>query len=80
MAEQITTADGIEFAVKEWQCPGCGRMQCDTVHPRLGPYLTCTCEGCWRSWSEEELDDRSRERWEDARATAEAYGKIHPQT
>lgn len=79
MAEQITTKDGTEFSVEEWQCPGCGRLQCDTLHPTLGPFISCTCDGCGKSWNNEQLDERSRGRWEDARATAEAYRALHPE-
>jgi hypothetical protein len=77
MAEQITTSDGTEFRVKAWRCPGCGHCQEDSVHPELGPYLSCTCGACGASFDDEALDPDSLTNWLEARDTAEAYGKIH---
>lgn len=79
MAEQVQTAEGTEFLVSSWGCPSCGHEQQDTVHPVRGPWISCTCGNCGRAFSDEQLDEQSRDSWEDARATAEAYNKIHPQ-
>jgi hypothetical protein len=77
MAEQIETHDGTEFVVKKWVCPGCGYCQADSVHPVYGPWVSCTCEECGEAFSDESLDADSLANWDDARATAEAYGTIH---
>lgn len=66
----IETADGTEVVV-EWTCPDCQRLQQDSVHPTLGPFVSCTCGDCGKVFSDGQLSEEDAERWESARAQAE---------
>lgn len=59
-----------EFSVT-WTCPHCHTEQNDSVHPTEGPYVSCTCGTCGRSFSDENLDEKSLAAWEIARDEAE---------
>ena len=72
-AKQIQTPDGVEFLVEWWVCPDCGHSQSDSVHPTLGPFLSCTCGKCGRVFSDEQLDAESLSNWSEARDAADAY-------
>lgn len=54
-----------------WKCPGCGRVQKDSVHPTQGPFVSCTCGACGRTFHDHHLDAASLRSWEDARTAAE---------
>lgn len=66
----IETAEGTEVLV-QWTCPGCGSLQQDSVHPTLGPFVSCTCGACGKVFSDSQLSEEDAERWESARAQAE---------
>ena len=60
-----------EFACR-WTCPKCQKHQSDSVHPELGPFVTCTCTECGNSFDDDALDEISRASWERARRLAES--------
>lgn len=55
-----------------WTCPKCKTFQHDSVNPELGPFVTCTCTECGRSFDDGDLDAESVASWENARQQAEA--------
>lgn len=77
--ETVNTVDGVEVTVKAWTCPDCKHVQDDTVHPELGPYISVTCGNCGQSFSDEQLSEEDRAKWNDARDFAESLSKEHHQ-
>lgn len=36
-----------------WLCSNCGKRNDDEVDPVYGPFLTCTCDDCGRSFNQD---------------------------
>jgi hypothetical protein len=79
----IMGEDGIpEFAAR-WRCPDCGTVNNDTIHPLHGPFLTCICGHCQRTFTDDPdagrypLDKASAGSLETARRAAERYAVKH---
>jgi hypothetical protein len=56
----------------EWTCPACGTHQHDSVHPELGPFVTCTCTNCTKTFAQTDLSVVDQQSWDDAVTKAEA--------
>ena len=61
----IITKDGEEVIV-EWTCPKCNITQQDSVHPDLGPWLSCCCSNCEQCFEFEELSEKDQIVWDEA--------------
>lgn len=70
----IQTQEGPEATV-EWTCPKCQHVQTDSVHPRLGPYISSTCGGCGVTLNDEDLSAADLTAWDKARNWAEAQSQ-----
>jgi transcription elongation factor Elf1 len=66
----IQTQEGAEATVT-WTCPECQATQTDSVHPRLGPYISSTCGNCGKTFNDEHLSAQDIEAWDAARNWAE---------
>ena len=55
----------------QWRCPACGHLQSESVSPVYGPFISCICGECMRTFHDDELDAASVESLEAARVAAE---------
>lgn len=41
------------IAFLRWLCPGCGKRNDDEIDSVLGPFITCTCGDCGRTFDQD---------------------------
>lgn len=55
-----------------WKCPACAFINHDSIHPVYGPFISCHCSECGRSFNDDQLDKASVASLERARTAAES--------
>jgi hypothetical protein len=45
------------IAIFNWICPECQTVMHDDIDDELGPFVTCTCDGCGKAFDQDAVQE-----------------------